>query len=196
MAFDFNPDIPQPGDNPSNSQPILLTNNTSINGLINVDHENFGTTYAGLHSKVSFVGYSSVVLPAGCTAGLYATTQNIFYKNSAGNIAQLTCRVNPSAAQSGYTFMAGGILMQWGKNTVTINAGTGEGGAISFPRAFTGTPYNISVTEVTSNTAVRNFVRVSSTTAPTSSQFVINAINTISSNPGSVVVYWTAIGLF
>lgn len=61
----FNPQIPQAGDRPSNSQAQLLTNFGQLNTLFNADHVAYNdATVAnrGLHRKVTFI--TSVADPA------------------------------------------------------------------------------------------------------------------------------------
>ena len=91
MSFTFNNTIPAAGNNPSADQPIMLSNNVAIQGILGVDHITFNQSNGGQHLQVTLpattyvvppaqVGNASVIYPNAGTAS--AAAAQIFYVNS------------------------------------------------------------------------------------------------------------------
>lgn len=57
----------------------------------------------------------------------------------ASRVTQMSLAVSPSSAANGYTWLAGGMLMQWGQAHANGSANT----TIGFPVGFSGVPYSI-----------------------------------------------------
>ncbi len=122
--FSYVTGIPATNNNPSQDQPNMQTNTDSISGLISVDHIGFGTfdNSGGTHNQVQLKNRPPPLPPGGLQNGyetLYsavvAGSGEIFFTRGAlGNNIQLTGPGVPSAIQNGYTFLPGGILLQWG----------------------------------------------------------------------------------
>jgi len=68
-TYSYDSSEPASNSNPSDSQPIMLTNAASISSIIAVDHVGFNTANGGFHKQVSFNGNNS----AGAQTGNLST---------------------------------------------------------------------------------------------------------------------------
>jgi len=186
----YNPNIPNASDILSVSQGQLKTNFQQVNTIFSKNHVTFNnatTADRGKHTSVQFQRRSSAPSLDANDGAFYTKNSsgtNVFWKRQGGSEVKIT-NVDPSIGANGYTFLPGGLLIQWG----SLNVPSGESGSISFPIAFTVAPYSINVTAQRSATANATPMFVSSTNPPTASNFRI--VNT-SSN--SHTGYWMAIG--
>ena len=194
----FTPNIPQPGDFPSESQPLLLANaqylaGTASKGLLKDHDMTLDTSNAtdGMHKQITFNSNQATPGFVGGVSVLYTNTANgqsqMFFNNNAAVNVQVTgfkpaagldLAVPTSAAAAGVTSLPGGLLLQWGF-TALISNGT----VITFPVAFSGAGYNVQI-------SARGV-------APGGSIFVTNiaaADWTFGISVGSAQIYWTAIG--
>lgn len=102
------------------------------------------------------------------------------------HVTQISAAVAPLSAQNGYSWLPGGMLIQWG----IVDAPVGNSGNFTFPVAFSGTPYSITLTFIrTAGTSGENFVYVTSGQV-TSTRFRTTTVGTT----GSHFVYYMAIG--
>lgn len=143
MAYTNN--IPTASQFISVSQPLIKANFQELDTYTQVDHVALNATNQGTHNKVSFNQQTVDPGVAGTFTELYtklvpAVTgkPRLFIQNIDG-IYQLS-GVNPVSAASGYTWLPGGILMQWRTTTCA------SGSVITFPVAFSGVPYSIQCT--------------------------------------------------
>lgn len=143
----YNPNIPQPTDLLSNSQGQILANFNKANSSFGINHYPFdnGTVNNGKHLKVELPTTgapgsvaSELVLFSGTTPSLRTA---LFYQrdNSGTGPFQLT-GIDPLNATSGYTFLPGSLLIQWGQVSPP-----GSGGTVIFPIPFDGVtpPYSL-----------------------------------------------------
>jgi len=119
--------------------------------------------------------------------GLYTKQANsvtcLFWRQeSSGTEVQMTTSQTPSKATSGYSFLPGDILIQWGQK-----ATPGSSGSVSYPVAFASAPYSLSVS--IQRDSGNQSVTIDSSTIPTTTTF-----NYLSSSAGSSILYWMAIG--
>ena len=143
--FPYTRDIPFPTNSPAQDQPNMLINTNKIDELIAVDHVSFGIANGGYHEVIHF-DTQGVDPPAVAGIGeLYTksvtfnavTNAALFYQNGAGVVTQLTSPSGTSAATTGYAFLPGGILMQWGSTALTAAVPPAiSTTTISFPVAF------------------------------------------------------------
>ena len=110
-----------------------------------------------------------------------------FAINSNGSVVQLTRGV-PTISASGYVYLPGGVLLQWGTNAAVWN-GTPT---IAFPLAFSAAPYSITANTKTAGSSSRAFVTVGTLTTTTWTP-------TLYADGGVVAgtsrdLYWMAIG--
>lgn len=65
------------------------------------------------------------------TVNSFTNSQALFWETGSGLIQQLTVNLTPSAGNNGYTFLAGGLILQWGIATAvtsgSFSSGTAEG---------------------------------------------------------------------
>lgn len=153
----YSPNIPQPGDFPSESQPLLLANNqyllgTPTKGLLRDHNMTLDTANAadGVHKQVTFYQNAASPLFAGGVSVLYANTgssqSQLWFDNGTVN-TQLTVTkasvpsLNVGPPAQGVSFLPGGFLIQWGATQNGSNLTT-------YPVAFSGNPYSITLTQI------------------------------------------------
>ena len=148
MTYTYSPNIPQPGDFPSQSQDQILQNYQYLNVFGARDHympTSSGTANTGTHKQVTL---SNIAAPgfAGGNSALFANTDGtnsqLFFQNAAGTV-QLTSNAAgvPTIGAQGVTSLPGGLLLQWDSALV--------GGFVSqvftFSKAFSAPPYSITL---------------------------------------------------
>lgn len=107
----------------------ILNNFTALNDIFQVDHVALdANTRLGFHQSVHLISQSVGVYPPTPPATVanvgqvfsasvndgYGTGTALFFLSGGGNLRQLTSNITPVQAQNGYTFLPGGIVMQWG----------------------------------------------------------------------------------
>lgn len=193
----------------------LQNNFSQLDAQFGIDHIPFsntsGTPPAGIngyHTSIHFNPQSTVatnppnnnppVVPA-TTPGfsqLFAVQINdginpdeaMYYLTGGGRLTQMTRNFQPTIAANGATFLPGGLIMNWGKITVSL---VGTPTAITFTQPFISGVYSITFgcinTDSPSPAANNIFVESSSVTN--------SGFNVINSSSGAVKqIYWTAIG--
>ena len=94
MTFTFDNTIPASSHNPSNDQPLMLSNNVSTAAIIAVDHVGFNSSSGGTHLQTT---YSSKNTPAAQTdpqsvqytaSGVASSVANLAYVNQNGTFTQ------------------------------------------------------------------------------------------------------------
>lgn len=193
--FTYTANIPQPGDNPAQSQDQILNNFQSINQANNVDHIDFNNNVDFGKSKYThFKNAATTDIPVPSTTSdegaLYAKVENsdsqLFwrFKNN-GTELQLTSSQLNITTTPGCTPLPGGMLMQWG------NASVANNGSFNFFVPFT-TVYSIQVSIVNNNdTGYFCKVKTLSTTG-----FTIGLNNQFGTVLGvAIPVYYIAVGL-
>jgi hypothetical protein len=158
----------------------------------------------GKHNFCTFVAQGSTPTPR--IAGesyLFSRTFNsvaelAFCPNVVGNVYQLTRTIETSTStfanntnytgtqSGGWTFLPGGMLLQYGSKNNLSTTGT-----ITFPTAFTGAPYSITVSMLRTS-ASNDLVVVDQNTPPTNTGFNYK-IDIINSSGNTL--YWMAIGV-
>lgn len=195
--FTYYPTIPAATDQISNSQPQIQNNFGSIMSLIDVNHGDFATNVAGQHNYVQMPQQGSVPATLAGEVGLYN------YPGTGGN--QMWVRksdttsipmTQASLALPGYTFLASGIILQWGINTgssVALNS-------VTYPFTFPNRTLAIQVTPAVSSATDPDSamtVIAAGGMAPTTTGFnlMINRRTSSSGQPQpSSQFYWLAIG--
>lgn len=192
--YTYTNSIPAGSDIPSQSQPDLQTNCTSVNSILNVDMYTFNDNNGGYHRKTTYVDQASnpgssasqVVEFAKSTSG---SSELFIQRDGVATAIQLT-RGTPSVGANGYTFLPGGLLLQWG--TVTTS---GLGAAtFTFPVAFSSAVYSVTATGSNASTASSKdfFAR---TTTPTTTSVDIITASSLNNRFASGTVYIMAIGV-
>ena len=100
----YNPNIPQPGNRPSDSQGQILNNFQTLDTSFAVDHVNFSLgTNAGNHKQITFDTNHPAAAPI-------ATTQSILYTKNVGGVPGLFWRNSVAALEQPISPNAGGVF--------------------------------------------------------------------------------------
>lgn len=194
----YNPNIPEAGDVPRDSQNQILENFQELNSFASRDHVALGQSNSGQHARVT--------LPQGSGQSGTNNAITVYSEEAQGN-SQLFLRrrqdgsavpvtsgyFNTTSNQNiGYSYFPNGVLMKYGTAT------TGAGGRVIVDTALAGssfsdpnfliqlTPYSPGNT--TQNHAAMIYGRSGET-------FEIRAFDTITNNNiTNLQIHWTAIG--
>lgn len=185
MAYQLKPDAT---DQLSVSQADIKNNFIAANTIFGVNHSDFlaGT---GKHTFIQMPEHAApttAVNEAGFYANVGATsavTELYFRRENNGASVPMT---ESSIAANGWSFLPSGLMIQWMLVTV-VNQST----AVTFPRAFPNTCFNVQVTPQVSGSPTAIWVSVSTFTTTT----CIVQTRLANQNPGlNVPVYLFAIG--
>lgn len=200
MTISYNTGIPNPPNNPSADVPLMQINTNSINSIIGIDHNSFNTASgfpSGYHSVVHFQNQGADPTATAGFGQLYtktsgpSPTQNLYFRPGGTGVGiQISTLLDPKAMVNGYSFIAGGIIMQWGIVAVSANVTNVvnflAAGNIAFPTAI----FNVQFS-------------TQRPTADPGSTFEFYIDNTTVSQAGFTIInrsthsygyYWTAIG--
>lgn len=194
----YNSGYPQDGSSLGQSKAQIRANIDGTYQTLAIDHidnnGNPGAKPAGYHKVIHIVPQVS---NPGAIAGygqLFSKTVSsvisdtaLFWETGTGLVSQLTMNITPRSNTRGYTFLPGGILLQWGiisspasgDNAVLFNAASG----INFPTAC----FNVQIS--VERSAANIDMIVIKTGSISSSGFTA-----IAPTGGSTNIYWTAIG--
>lgn len=188
-SINYNLNIPDGPNNPSNDQPDMKENTNSINQWTAVDHYQFSDNTAGKHKQSRYV---TSTMPAGLVNGegtLYtksSTGSQLFYSpDNTGREYQMTRTieaswatfgVNTGAGSSGWSFLPGGLILQWGV------ASGGSPANITFPVTYTTGVFSITLGNA--QTGLQFYISASS-----ASGFTITRTSGAGMN-----VFWMSIG--
>ena len=105
-----------------------------------------------------------------------------------------------SGSNNGYTTLPGGIIIQWGNASASLNTSNGNGfsmytGSVTFPKQFTSAVYSITCTPIYTSDVVglTRYSDAISVTSSSLSDFNVWANNAYNYT-APVVYYWNAIG--
>jgi len=190
--WNYNLNIPNPPNQPSQDVPLMQTNTNNINNLISVDHVGFNANNGGYHTVIHQIPQSSDPGMVTGISQLYSKTVNsvpeLFFENDTGVVSQLTGSLD---ANRGYQWI-GGVLLQWGIITTPLNGH--KFGTVTLPIAFSSNFFNASVsliaTSSANTTSDNTLAIVTGTPNLTSFQWVFNGNSTVNFNS----FYWMAIG--
>lgn len=202
----YSPNSPQTGDSLGSTRDVIRTNFQQIDVVNSVNHIAFNEANKGKHKFVQMPEQTSNPTTAADEGALFtkvgsdpAETDLYFRAEGDGNVYQMT-RVNssklptfaknfnyeaPATTLGGWTFLPGGIILQYG--TIAI---TGTTTTVNFPYTYTNIPYNIQLTVNIDDASENREITVRTTNLLVSS-FQINRRNL---DTGSKV-FWTAIGV-
>lgn len=146
----FDPTIPNATHFVSADQPQITINFSQLNSIFDIDHVKYNDATVGnrgKHKQSTYIEQGSDPTTAANELALYckdlATVSTLYLrKENNGTVIQMSGK-DPVASANGYTFLPGGILMQWGTYTIGNFATTQ---AVTFPTAFAGLPYVITIT--------------------------------------------------
>ena len=69
----------------------------------------------------------------------FNTDSTLWWQTENGRLVQMTSNLTPSKASNGYTFLPGGLIMQWGTNPAIADSN----GTINYPIAFANNVFNV-----------------------------------------------------
>lgn len=196
----FTAGIPLDGQSLGSSKVPVRDNFTAIVADLGVNHVAINLADQGKHKFLQMPEQGSAPTSAANEGALYtkvgtnpAETNLFFRAESNGFEYRLTRPIAASTTEfatntayaanhtGGWTFLPGGLLLQYG-----LRSSPGSSGTITFPIAFTNAPY--SVTAVNYRDSSRSCA-IDSDTPPSTTSF-----NYELETSGSVGVYWMAIG--
>lgn len=187
MTFDSSK--PNSNESPSQFPAQAQTNWSRIEAIVSADHQwnDAADASDGKHNKARFPEQASAPSTAANEVALYSKEANsiselYMRRESDGNEIQMTTGA-VSAAASGYSFLPGGVIIQWGKKT-----SPGTSGTITFPIAFPNACFSISFGMIrnASSSTQSLYVNSASAIGPTSFAYTNTSSNTD--------FFWTAIG--
>lgn len=121
----FTPGYPPDGSSLGQTKVVMRNNSDGTFQTLAVDHINNngqpGGRPAGYHKVIHMVpqagnpaaipGYGQLF---GKTVNSFTNDEALFYETGNGLVQQLTVNLTPLATTTGYTFIPGGIIVQWG----------------------------------------------------------------------------------
>jgi hypothetical protein len=187
---------PQATDILSQSQVDINTNMLYIQGALGKDHQvvigdtDTGTQFEGRHLQVSFKNRAGVVANPGdgTSSFLYDNGGNLFWNNASTAAVQMTNQNVgvPVVAATGYSWLPGGLMIQWGTVAASISSTVAVNYAVPFAVTFTPVPMVTPFRTVGGSVTVDVYVTGSSVNGFT--------INNAALSPTSLGYYWYAIG--
>ncbi len=215
--YGYTRDIPAANHNPSVDQPSMKTNTNSIGSLIGEDHYTFGVSNGGFHKQIRLPDLTNInsLAPRIANSGTLWTQKaistgvtqesNLFYvPDQTTDEYQLTRTITASktlfglniqnyngvgsAFEGGWTFLPGGLLLQYGR--YDAGGALGSSGDVFFPVVFSGQVFNIEITLIANNVTLVNNVTIARTVAG-GTRFTWRTNGTTTNYTG---FYWTAIG--
>lgn len=191
----FTQNTPQGSQFPSTSRPLMLANNQYTAAFGGRDHqftEDSANAEDGTHKQVTLTNQATPGY-AGASSVLYANTangqSNLFFNNAAinGQLTSFKAGV-PTAATNGCSCLPGGMLIQWG-----VAAGIWNNtNTVTFPVAFSGTPYSVTANEQFAAYTIIEFVQITSLTTTTFKPVLQSSSGGATTT--SRTLYWMAIG--
>jgi len=130
-------------------------------------------------STIGGANTPSVISDAGQVyARTIGSNVELCYEDADSHEVQLTRASEMVIASDGSTSLPGGLLLQWGKTTVS-----GVSPTVTYPTPFSTATYSLSITMIGSS-----FIGVSSSSPATATDF------TVALSAGTRDIYWMAIG--
>jgi hypothetical protein len=158
----YTSNVPLSGQTLGATRPLIETNFQQIATVMAVNHEAFNASGEGKHKFVQLTHQGSDPATAASEVVLYnklgagPAEQDLFMRaQSSSDIYQLTRVDNTNFAKfatstggnsSGWTFLPGGMLLQYGSGSATPVSSN-----ITFPKAFTNAPYSVTIGQKGSN---------------------------------------------
>jgi hypothetical protein len=196
----YTPGYPPDGSSLGQTKSVIRNNLDGTFETLGIDHvNNNGVTNnnltgnpAGYHNIAHFVPQGADPAAIAGYGQLYSKTiddetddQALFWETGGGLIQQLTVNVTPSPTPNGYSFLPGGLIIQWGSV-----ASPGTDGTVDFPLEFPSgnPPFSIVLTSKNSS-ASSGAITVNTSPAVTAAQFTYRITSS-----SDALFYWMAIG--
>lgn len=155
MAYTSN--IPQPGDNPSQSQGQILDNFIQIATAFNLNHGLFNDAAEGKHRFMQMPEQSSAPTTGANEGALYTadsgTQPDLFYRNESNGSSQQITNTSPSLVGSNYAWtFSDGLALRFG----TV-AHSGTSTTVTFSTAFATAAYIVLITPIGSAALISGY---------------------------------------
>lgn len=160
----FTPNIPTTGQSLGNTRDMIRNNFTNYNDVVSVNHVAPNDPNQGKHNFLQMPDQAAAPTTAANELGVYskdvAGNSRLFLRQENNGTEIQMSGIDPLIATSGYTFLPGGLLMQWGEATLGANKNL----TVNFPITFT-TVYQVvaSITQSDRMLAVTNIANASFT---------------------------------
>lgn len=187
----FTPNIPQVGQSLGNSRSQVLNNFAVLRSSFAANHADVNDLNSGKHTFIQYVVQGSDPSTAANEIARYtklvsSVAREFLRLPSNGAVFQVSGPA-PSVGTNGYTYLPGGLLMQWGTRAGSSSATN----PVTFPIAFSAAPYYVNAIPVrASSSPGSDFTTVIVTGTVTTTGFSIGNIGSHT----MVSWYWTAIG--
>lgn len=192
----YTPGYPPDGFSLGQTKATIRNNLDGTFETLGVDHINNngapGSQPAGYHNIAHFVPQGANPAPVVGYGQLFSkiindvtTDEGLFWETGTGLVQQLTVNLVPVAAANGYSFLPGGIIIQWG-----VVPAPGSSGTVLFATSnidFPNNCFNVSFTQRRDASTSAQGMYVNG--APTKLQFAYNG-----SSSSDTALFWTAIG--
>ncbi len=163
----------------------IQDNFQALNNVYQVDHLAYdNVSPVGYHKAIRMVPQAVPAAIAGYgqlfsqTVTSVASDTALYWLTGGNRLSQLTMNIAPVAAQDGYTYLPGGILMQWARFSPTTNFSPPN---ITFPIAFPNACFLVILQGDDGTTATQNLL----VTAKTTTTFSYLSLN----SPGKFYTY-------
>ncbi len=189
--------VPLSGQSLGGTRNPINANFQAIDTTFSVNHVGYNDSGAGKHNFVNLPEQASAPSGASNEGTLYAkddgTRTALYWVQETGQGSEVKMTgVTPVAAANGYTFLPGGLLLQWGvvaspgtSGTVTFSANN-----IAFPTSLYNVQLSVSRTGSFGSSPTAGVAVINSGSAFSSTTF-----SYLCSTSGNVNLYWTAIGI-
>ncbi len=182
----YSNNIPQPDDDPTDSQNLILDNFKAIFNAQNRNHVDFNDiNNSGRHEVVELKEQASDPTPISGFGDLFVRddsgTQNLYFLDDASKEFKLTNAFD--AQDKGEATLPGGLQFQWNTQQGVKNLTT----PLLFNEAFASPAFNVQISQERNNDSVRSLWI--STGSITATQFLIRTTDTL-----GIIVKWFAIG--
>ncbi len=197
---------PQDGSSLGSSKSVIRNNLDGEFQVFSVDHFNQNGPTPGFHQQSTYPNSSFAPTTVSGQLALYS-------KAISGNSALYSIRdgdpttetqitttafTAPLVASTGYTYLPGGLILEYGLFTYSFPSGTPDKGTkiVTFPLTFPNNVFNIQLTAKATSTSPNSPLTLYVTNiAGTLDKFTVFYLNNSSAASGSFAdFYWTAIG--
>lgn len=140
----FVPGNPSAGQSLGSSRPFVQGNLDSLYTTFLVNHQDINLSNPGTHTHVDMLAQASNPNPPTGQISHYSksvsgVTEWFMQREGSGTVIQMSAG-NTQANINGYTFLPGGMIMQWGQNTSTGGVAT-----VNFHVVFPNTLFSVMV---------------------------------------------------
>lgn len=189
----WNASLPADNTKIRNAPTVIRANQDAVAANIDANHVALtDPSGGGKHKFLQMPAQGAAPITAADEGGVYTKddgTRTALYWRQENNGTEVKLTgPDPSAATSGYTFLPGGLLLQWATKT-----GVNSGATIAWPTPF-GTFYSATLSRREDGSNDRGFVQFDSTTSPNATQFVVRIRDSSGSQINNQTIYFVAIG--